>query len=94
MPNPKRQAANFAAQSAAKRIIDSPDYVRNLETRAKAGNLAPAVEAMLWHYAFGKPVETIEVSHHLDKLEELSDAELVSLEAELISMPVTGPNVH
>jgi len=94
MPNPKRQTANFAAQSHAKKILESPDYVRNLETRAKAGNLAPAVEAMLWHYAFGKPVETIEVSHHLERLEELSDAELVSLEAELTSMPITESKVH
>ncbi len=94
MPNPKRQTANFAAQSAAKRILEDSNYIKNLETRAKAGVLAPAVEAMLWHYAYGKPVETIEVSHHLEKLEALSDEELASLESELEALPVTEAKVH
>ena len=30
--------------------------------RAKAGELSPAIEAMLWHYAFGKPKEHLEHS--------------------------------
>jgi hypothetical protein len=94
MPTPKRQSANFAAQNFAKKLLEAPTYIKNLETRLQAGVLAPAVEAMLWHYAYGKPVETIEVSHHLDKLEELSDQELASLETELEAMPVSETKVH
>lgn len=53
--------------------------------RAKAGELAPAVELALLHYAFGKPVEVIEVVDDGADLADLSDAELLSTIREMES---------
>ncbi len=48
------------AQKACAAIVDDPTYRKKLIARAKAGELAPAIEAMLWHYAYGKPKEQVE----------------------------------
>ncbi len=52
--------ATVEAKLACSEIIDDPAYRFKLLSRARAGKLAPAVECMLWHYAKGKPKETIE----------------------------------
>ena len=49
--------ATAEAKQACAAIVDDPTYRRNLAARARAGRLAPAVECMLWHYAYGKPKE-------------------------------------
>ena len=50
----------------------------NLTARARAGTLAPAVEAMLWHYAFEKPKESLEVTvGPAGDLSELSTEDLL-----------------
>jgi hypothetical protein len=41
-------------------IVNNPDYRQSLERRARAGKLAPAVECMLWFYAYGKPVQPVQ----------------------------------
>lgn len=43
-------------------VLADEDYRENLKKRARAGDLAPAVECMLWHYAHGRPKEQVEVS--------------------------------
>ena len=43
-------------------VLDDATYRTNLTARARAGTLAPAVEAMLWHYAFGKPRDSLDVT--------------------------------
>ncbi len=48
------------ARAICAAIVDDPTYRRTLVARAKAGELPPAIEAMLWHYAYGKPKEQIE----------------------------------
>jgi len=59
-------------------ILDDPTYRTNLTARARAGTLAPAVEAMLWHYAFGKPRESLEVTMGAaGDLSELSTEDLL-----------------
>lgn len=50
------------AQSFARGLLTSTAYRDSLEKRLLAGDLPPAVESMLWHYAFGKPIEQVEVS--------------------------------
>jgi len=57
---PNKVTAEAKAVCAA--ILDDPTYRTNLTARARAGTLAPAVEAMLWHYAFGKPRESLDVT--------------------------------
>ena len=50
------------ARAVCAAILDDPTYRTNLTVRARAGTLAPAVEAMLWHYAFGKPRDSLDVT--------------------------------
>ena len=57
---PNKVTAEAKAVCAA--ILDDPTYRTNLTARARAGTLAPAVEAMLWHYAFGKPRDSLDVT--------------------------------
>jgi len=59
-------------------ILDDPTYRTNLTARARAGTLAPAVEAMLWHCAFGKPKESLDVTvGPAGELSELSTEDLL-----------------
>ena len=55
---PNRATTEVKAIYAA--IVDDPTYRKTLVARAKAGELAPALEAMLWHYAYGKPKEQVQ----------------------------------
>lgn len=49
-------------QKAARKILENGDYQASLVLRAKLGTLPPAVETMLWHYAYGKPAENLNVN--------------------------------
>jgi hypothetical protein len=62
------------AKQAAEAIVDDKAYRDNLQQRAKEGKLHPGVETMLWHYAKGKPKETI--VHEGLSTATLSDTEL------------------
>jgi len=50
------------ARQFASSIIDDPIYRANLLARAQTGTLAPGIEQMLWHYAKGKPKDTVDVN--------------------------------
>ena len=63
------------AQRFARSIIESPAYRKSLEERAANGGLPAAVEVALWHYAYGKPPETI-IVNPTEELETLSTATL------------------
>ena len=43
-------------------MIESPEYVAYFQHRLMVGQLAPALEALSWHYAYGKPRERVEVT--------------------------------
>ncbi len=60
-------------------IVDDATYRKNLTARARRGELAPAIEAMLWHYAFGKPKDSLDVTvgHAGGDLSELSTEDLL-----------------
>ncbi len=55
-------------------IVDDPDYQARLRKRALSGQLAPALEAMLWHDAKGKPAEHVEVATGPSLVERLNAA--------------------
>jgi hypothetical protein len=42
-------------------IVDDPVYQQAVRERALKGELAPAIEAMLWHYRWGKPRKETQV---------------------------------
>jgi hypothetical protein len=50
-------------------VLESQTYRQTLTRRLEEGKVAPAVEALAFHYAYGKPKETIAV--HSRTLEEL-----------------------
>ena len=49
--------ATVEARDASAELVDDPEYRRRLGERLRAGELSPAVECMLWHYAKGRPKE-------------------------------------
>ena len=49
------------AKAACNKLIDDPAYRAALRRRLIAGELAPAMECMLWYYGKGKPKEIIGV---------------------------------
>ncbi len=50
------------AREACSKLVDDPVYLVNLRKRLLSGRLAPAVETMIWHYAKGKPKESVDVN--------------------------------
>jgi hypothetical protein len=49
------------ARDLAQKLLDDPKYADGFKKRLLAGELAPALESMVWHYAYGKPIERLEV---------------------------------
>lgn len=43
-------------------LIEAPAYQEYFHHRLMVGQLAPALEALTWHYAYGKPIERQEIS--------------------------------
>ena len=59
-----RNKVTLEGREFAKRLTADPKYRAKLRERLKEGKIAPAVESMLWHYAYGKPKEVIEGDLH------------------------------
>jgi hypothetical protein len=76
-PKGSQNKHTIEAKQLARGLLNNPTYKRNLQKRLRAGE-AGAMEPLLWHYAFGKPKEHVEVNWNLEKL---SDKELDDLEA-------------
>src|SRR5262245_311140 len=53
---PNKQAG---AEIIARRIVEDEEYQKNLLLRARAGDLAPAVETMLSHYLYSRAAESV-----------------------------------
>ena len=53
--------ATVEVREAARQLVEDPEYRENLAKRIRAGIAAPGMEALLWHYAYGKPKELVEV---------------------------------
>ena len=54
-----QRRVTIEAQLAAAKIVDDPEYRAALRQRMINGS-AGAIEALLWLYAYGKPVERVE----------------------------------
>jgi len=67
-PKGQPNHATVEVREAARLLVEDPDYRHALARRLHSGRLAPAVETMLWAYAFGKPHETHELSADLSLL--------------------------
>lgn len=64
------------AKALAQQLVNDPIYRENLLKRLQAGE-GGQIEQIIWHYAYGKPKESIE---HSWNLERLNDQELDQLE--------------
>lgn len=40
-------------------LVNGSKYRETLQARLESGDVSPAVETMLWYYAFGKPKEIV-----------------------------------
>lgn len=67
------------AQRFCREILESNTYRDNLKLRAEQGTLAPAMESMLWAYAYGKPPDQIKIS--LEQQADFSSMSTVELAA-------------
>ncbi len=54
----------------ARQIVDDPEYRQALKLRVSLGE-APHMETLLWHYAYGKPKETVALEGSLDVTGEI-----------------------
>jgi hypothetical protein len=55
-----------AARALAKSIVEDRTVQAKLLSQARCGRLAPPVMAMLFHYAYGKPKETVALDGELE----------------------------
>ena len=44
-------------EARCRALIDDPAYIDYFKHRLSVGQLPPMLEALTWHYAYGKPVE-------------------------------------
>lgn len=73
------------AQTFCRDILESETYRDNLRIRAESGTLAPAIESMLWAYAYGKPAEQIKISVDAQQdFSQMSTAELAAQAGQLL----------
>ncbi len=65
------------AKAFARQLVSSPTYLRKLQADLNERNVEASIEAMVWHYAYGKPKESLEVQCNL---EALNTREVIQLE--------------
>jgi len=53
--------ATAEVRELTQRWLHDPTYCEKFKARLMAGVLPPALESMVWAYAWGRPVERIEV---------------------------------
>ena len=71
----KKGTANKAtveARAFCVSIVDDPQYQARFRHRALQGKVPPAIESLMWHYAKGKPKESVELSGDEELLKRLA----------------------
>lgn len=76
--NGATNATRYEARRRARELLESSDYKDSLTRRIQNDTLPAAVEVALWHYAYGKPTEHVElnVSQRERSLREMTVDEL------------------
>jgi hypothetical protein len=77
------------ARAAATALLDSAEYQASLRRRILAGTLPPALEILLWHYRYGRPVERVNLN--VAEVAELSTSELEARTRELLAQLQAPP---
>lgn len=60
-PKGAKNKTTAEVRAAAEKLVSDPEYRKELKTRLREGK-APHMETLLWHYAYGKPAEQVEVN--------------------------------
>lgn len=53
--------ATVEVRDLCQRLLADPEYQRTFKQRLLSGDLAPGMEQTVWHYAYGKPKDTVEL---------------------------------
>jgi hypothetical protein len=61
-PKGRLNETTIEVRQLARELIEDSEYRANLRARLITGECSPPVETMLWHYAYGKPKESIELT--------------------------------
>ena len=77
-PKGSQNKTTLEVKALARELVNDPTYRKNLQTALENRTVDTSIEAMIWHYAYGKPKESLEVNWNLEKL---TDTELDQLEA-------------
>ena len=67
-PRGRPKGPNKATQEVldlCRRLVRDKAYLRRLTERMRRGKVAPAVETMVWAYAFGKPKDILQLEAHV-----------------------------
>jgi hypothetical protein len=59
VPNKATRDVRLVAQ----KLVGESGYLDKVRARLHAGRLAPAVELALWHFAYGRPVDKVEITN-------------------------------
>ena len=43
-------------------LVEDPKYQASFKRRLLSGELSPALESLVWHYAFGKPKDEVDLA--------------------------------
>lgn len=72
-------------QRRARSLLESDDYQASLKRRILSDTLPPAVETMMYYYAFGKPMEQLQITLNQTRedLSGLGVAELIEKAREI-----------
>jgi hypothetical protein len=65
-PKGRKDDKTLEGEQFARLIARSPQYRAELKKQADAGLLPPAMHALIWSYAYGKPKDSTEVSGSID----------------------------
>ena len=77
-------------KAIARKLLEDPDYQAALKYRLRTGE-AGAVEVALYHYAYGKPKDTVLIEDQWP-YRDLTDAQLEAKIAELDAAAGAGGN--
>jgi hypothetical protein len=89
-PKGARNKATEDVKALALGLVEDPSYRAKLQADLRRRQVNPAVEAMLWHYAYGKPKDTIALEGEVDVNVTAARESLASRIARLSSRITTG----
>ena len=83
---PSEPQKKQSAKQISKALLQSEEYLASLRRRIITDSLPAAVECKLYDYAFGKPIDKVEIKDTTERLEDLSSQELEARAQALVAM--------